>query len=113
MSRNPKPRNADVDASAAAAAGMIAHLEAPVPPRVDRPSRSYVEGRGEGFVAGPSATSAYQLGDQARPGQHPRFTEELRSGVNLGTPTGEEARPSAVHGSISYEQRQARARRGR
>jgi hypothetical protein len=25
-----------------------------------------------------------QLGDQARPGQHPRFTEELRSGVNPG-----------------------------
>ena len=45
-----------------------------------------MEGRGEGRITGPRATPK-QLGDQARPGQHPRFTEELRSGVDLGTPT--------------------------
>jgi hypothetical protein len=43
----------------------------------------------------------------------PRFTEELNRGVDLGTVTGEVGRPSAAHGSISYEERQRRARAGR
>ncbi|MGH2392755.1 MAG: hypothetical protein ACRDGH_04540 [Candidatus Limnocylindria bacterium] len=40
-------------------------------------------------------------------------TPGLREEVNARTATGEPGRPSAAYGSISYEERQARARRGR
>jgi hypothetical protein len=43
----------------------------------------------------------------------PSSTPELQRGVDLGTPTGTSGGPSAAHGTLSYQERQRRARRGR
>jgi hypothetical protein len=56
------------------------------------PSRSYVEGRGVDVIAGPVIGGARQLGDQTGPKAF-RSTEELRTGVELGTSLGNDAGP--------------------
>ena len=102
MSRNPQPRTGKALGDQALSDGSVAETyvkrsdaHPPVPGRTRNPR------------IGPACVETDTV---AAP---PRTTEELRKGVDVGTPGDHGSGPSAQHGSLTYEERQARARRGR
>ena len=106
MSRSPKPvRHTSTEAAAAA---MAADLEAPSARYVRRSDTAPpVPGRTRTPDIGAACHETRKVADK------PVNTDSLRKGVDIGTPTGADSGPSAAHGTLTYEQRQARARRGR
>jgi hypothetical protein len=108
MSRNPKSHPAghapfdDIDLGDGPVADVYVKHSDTQPP---------VPGRSRNPVIGPCDESAYPARNVDN---RPRATAELQNGVR-GVPSrgSDGGGPSAAYASLSYEQRQARARRGR
>jgi hypothetical protein len=104
MSRKPKTHTLG---EANQPPNMVLGDEPPIPVYTKRAQASPpVPGRSV-----PHPGSCNQLGDQVGD-VRPRHTAGIDEGVEVG-PRGTGASPSAAYGTLTYEQRQARARRGR